>query len=143
MDDSKNLMGRWISVLYRQFQVYINKELKELNISSSEYIYIIELFMDDGVSQDDLSKQLFINKSAVARSISSLEKKNYVLRRTDKYDKRIKRVYLTEKSREIEEKLFKALENWDSIIKANIDESSVNITTKTLQKMSIKVLKKD
>jgi len=143
MDNCYDSMGRWISVLYRQFQVYINKELRELNINSSEYIYIVTLFSDhDGMSQDELSKKLFIDKGAVARSINSLEKKNYVSRRIDKLDKRIKRVYLTEKAKEVEDILFKALDKWNDIITVNIDQSSINTTIKTLQKMSMEALKK-
>jgi len=70
--------GRWISILYRQFQIFINNELKDLNITSGEYIYLIKLYENKELTQEDLAEIYFIDKAAITRSIRSLEDKGYI-----------------------------------------------------------------
>ena len=41
MDKTYEDMRIYISVLYRQFQIYINNHTKDLQISASEYIFLI------------------------------------------------------------------------------------------------------
>lgn len=57
--------GRWISILYRQFQIFINDELKDLNITSGEYIYLIKLYENEELTQEDLAEIYYIDKAAI------------------------------------------------------------------------------
>ena len=72
--------GRWISVLYRQFQIFINNELKDLDITSAEYIYLIKLYENKELTQEDLAEIYYIDKAAITRSMRSLEDKGYIIR---------------------------------------------------------------
>ncbi|MGX7198113.1 MarR family winged helix-turn-helix transcriptional regulator [Enterococcus olivae] len=55
---------------------------------------------EDGLSQGSLAELLDIRPSSLAELLKKLEKAEAVKRVEDDYDKRIKRVYLTEKGRE-------------------------------------------
>ena len=83
MDKTYEDMRIYISVLYRQFQIYINNNTKDLQISASEYIFLMEMYKNDNMSQEQLSKNLIIDKSATARAIKSLEEKEYIIRKKD------------------------------------------------------------
>lgn len=75
MDKTYEDMRIYISVLYRQFQIYINNNTKDLQISASEYIFLMEMYKNDNMSQEQLSKNLIIDKSATARAIKCIGRK--------------------------------------------------------------------
>lgn len=134
-------MGRWISVLYRQFQSFINHALKDIDISSSEYIFLITLYYREGVSQETLSSHLYIDKAATARAINLLESKGYVIRKKDEVDRRKNRIYVTEKGLSVKENLNKALNDWNEIITEGLDSKTIEQLNYNLREMSMKVTK--
>jgi DNA-binding MarR family transcriptional regulator len=134
----KNI-GRLISILHRQAQVYINYTLKELNITSAECAFLLYLYKQDGVTQDVLSSYLYIDKSATARAIKSLEKKGYIKKDRDTADKRCNRVYLTERARGCRDEIRKKIWCWNEFLNEGIDEEDWEKVFAVLEKMVQKV----
>ena len=143
MDKTYEDMTIYISVLYRQFQIYINNNTKDLQISASEYIFLMEMYKNDNMSQEQLSKNLIIDKSATARAIKSLEEKEYIIRKKDDNDKRTNRIKLTKKGIEIKDRLSNLLEEWNNEITSDIDKNLLNTVIDTINKMSIKAIEKN
>ena len=94
--------SRWFGILNRRSQAYIVKACEPLDITFSEYVLILNLYDHEGVSQEDMAGLMFVDKAVVARTIKSLEAKGYVRRVQGEQDKRIKRLYTTEKGNEQE-----------------------------------------
>ena len=143
MDKTYEDMRIYISVLYRQFQIYINNNTKDLQISASEYIFLMEMYKNDNMSQEQLSKNLIIDKSATDRAIKSLEEKEYIIRKKDDNDKRTNRIKLTKKGIEIKDRLSNLLEEWNNEITSDIDKNLLNTVIDTINKMSIKAIEKN
>ena len=143
MDKTYEDMRIYISVLYRQFQIYINNNTKDLQISASEYIFLMEMYKNDNMSQEQLSKNLIIDKSATARAIKSLEEKEYIIRKKDDNDKRTNRIKLTKKGIEIKDRLSNLHEEWNNEITSDIDKNLLNTVIDTINKMSIKAIEKN
>ena len=143
MDKTYEDMRIYISVLYRQFQIYINNNTKDLQISASEYIFLMEMYKNDNMSQEQLSKNLIIDKSATARAIKSLEEKEYIIRKKDDNDKRTNRIKLTKKGIEIKDRLSNLLEEWNNEITSDIDKNLLNTVIDTINKMYIKAIEKN
>lgn len=129
-------VSRWISVLHRQFQIYLNRELKEHDINSSEYIFLVNLYIEDGVSQEKLSANLFINKAATARAISRLEALGYVKRMRDPQDSRAYLVTLTEKGMEKRKFIRSKLKAWTEIISSGLTSEETDEMIRKLKIMS-------
>ena len=70
MNKRNKEMRKCISVLYRQFQAYINNNTKDLGIGASEYIFLIEMYENNNMSQEELSRSLIVDKAATARAIN-------------------------------------------------------------------------
>lgn len=132
--------GRWISVLYRQFQIFINNELKDLNITSGEYIYLIKLYENKELTQEDLAEIYYIDKSAITRSMRSLEDKGYIKRIKNQRDKRSYRIQVTEKALEVEHRIYNALRSWDDLISLDVNDDELKMLSNILRNMSIKSL---
>jgi len=135
-------VGKWISILYRQFQIYINNKLEDFNISASEYLFLLALYKQDGISQEKLSASLYINKAATARALKALEEKGYIERRKNQLDKRINEVYVTGKGLSVKTVLYSAIDQWNNHMTEGIEKKTVMLVTNTLKDMSEKVTQK-
>jgi DNA-binding MarR family transcriptional regulator len=137
MNDS---IGKWISVLHRQFQIYLNRELRNHDINSSEYIFLVNLYEKDSVSQEKLSSNLFVNKAATARAIGRLEELGYVHRTRDPIDSRAYLVTLTAKGLEMRSFIRTKLAYWTRTITAGLTADETDDIIRKIKQMSTNAL---
>lgn len=130
----KNL-GRLISILYRKNTIQKSLLLKKIDITASEQPFLSTLYYHNGVSQEFLSSFLSIDKAATARAIQSLIDKGLVVKAKDNEDKRVNRIFLTEKGMEIKKPLQDTLDNLGEIITKNMSEAEINKAYALLEKM--------
>lgn len=88
-----------------------------------------------------LSTHLYIGKSATARAIKSLETKGYVIKNKDENDKRINRIFLTDKAKNLQEDIKQHIFYWSEFLLKDIDEESMEFFYKILENMVDKVEK--
>ncbi|WP_207652422.1 MarR family transcriptional regulator [Desulfosporosinus sp. FKB] len=130
-------IGKWISILHRQFQIYVNHEMKSYDLNSSEYIYLVNLAeKDDGVSQKYLSDKLYIDEALTTRVIRNLEKKGYVTRNKSLDDKRSYTVKLTEKGKNVQPVILDMLSRWTDILATDMNEGEIDHIINKLKLMS-------
>lgn len=67
-------------------------------LTSSDVLYLALLYEQDGRTQDEMAEAYTVDRAATTRSLQGLEKKGLVRREVDTFDRRIRRVYLTEKA---------------------------------------------
>lgn len=82
-----------VIVLFRQMNLFLNRELLDEKLTSSDVLY-----EQDGRTQDEMAEAYTVDRAATTRSLQGLEKKGLVRREVDTFDRRIRRVYLTEKA---------------------------------------------
>lgn len=132
----KESIAKWISVLHRQFQIYLNRELKSYDIHASEYIFLVNLYEKDGVTQEQLSTNLFINKAATARAIGRLEKLGYVQRTRNPNDGRAYLVTLTAKGLKMRNMIQDKLKYWTKVISSGLTPEEADDFVRKLKQMS-------
>ncbi|MCP3874798.1 MAG: MarR family transcriptional regulator [Desulfobacteraceae bacterium] len=114
-------MGKRINVLFRLCMMNFRNEMKKLGFGAGDYAFLALLFLNEGVSQDELSKLMRVDKSYTARALAKFEKSRIVERRSDPDEHRIKRVYIGPKAREIKTEFFNLLSNWNDVLVKDID----------------------
>lgn len=87
-----------VIVLFRQMNLFLNRELLDEKLTSSDVLYLALLYEQDGRTQDEMAEAYTVDRAATTRSLQGLEKKGLVRREVDTIDRRIRRVYLTEKA---------------------------------------------
>lgn len=135
MNNEYRPIGKYISILYRHAQAYIAHQLKPYDLGSGQYTYLLMLYQKDGVSQEELSKQLMIDKGTTARAIEKLEKLGYVIRKTNPADRRSNIVFLTDKGKSIRTDLCKTICEWNDILLADLDNDEKTKIDDVLGKM--------
>lgn len=136
MDYSK--IGYHFGVLNRRSQAYITYVCKPYDITYSEYVILMELYLGDGVSQDELVQRLTADKGLVARTSKSLEGKGFISRRQDTADKRLKRLYLTTQGEALRHPLQEILQAWIEALREGLDEETLATVIKGLEQIARK-----
>ena len=103
---SREPIGKYISQLYRKGGTQISKEISTFGIGQGQLMFLTQLYKQDGISQEELTEILRIDKGTTARAIKKLEEENLVTRIKDEQDRRAYKVYLTEKAKSIESNIF-------------------------------------
>ena len=89
---------RHINIISRCAGLYRTERLKDSDLGQNHHRYIFCICRHPGISQEELSRRVYINKSNVTRHLSYLEKNGYVERRQSEEDKRVTLVFPTEKA---------------------------------------------
>ena len=76
----------------------VDRALKPLGVTRSQWWVLAFLSRSDGMSQVALADELDLGKVALGQLIDRLEKTGFVSRRPDEEDRRVKRVYLSKRS---------------------------------------------
>ena len=134
--NGRKTIGRYIALLYRMATLYLGQELPAVNISTGQYILLAELFDEDGLSQEELTQRVYVDKANTARAIKKLEEKGYVRRLPDGNDGRIKRVYLQPSARVIEEEFWRIITGWSDVINKDIPKEEQDFLINTLNRMA-------
>lgn len=133
--------GRYISILYRQSSVFYSKEFHKFGIGAGQYMFMIHLYKNDGISQEKLSELINIDKGTTAKAIKKLEELGYVERNKDISDKRVNKIYLTEKALEIKDEFLASLMKWEDMLTSNLSEEEILYGLKILNKLTKNVSK--
>ena len=137
---SKNDIGRLLSLLQRQSQIYQQRLLKPLGLQSSEFIYILHVGVHPEATQQEISDDLALDKAQTARSLQSLEKKGLITRKTSQTDTRAQKVSLTKAGQELRPKIMEIMMAWMNAITEGISEKEIAILYDNLNKMSKQAL---
>jgi len=127
--------GHWVARLYRSSQNYFAKKLAKLHIGRGQHNFLLVLYRKDGISQDQLARALHINKAAVARALSKLEKNGYVVRKKDDADRRNNQVYLTDKARKIKAELLSEVNTWTDTLAEGLSDTDRKQIIEQLKRM--------
>ena len=99
---------------------FITKEISKFGIGSGQVMFLMELYKKDGISQEELSEVLNIDKATTCRAIKKLEEAEFLTRVKDKNDKRAYKLYLTQKSKDMEESIRDVLRICEDHISKNL-----------------------
>ena len=102
---------------------------------------MIHLYKNDGISQEKLSELINIDKGTTAKAIKKLEELGYVERNKDISDKRVNKIYLTEKALEIKDEFLASLTKWEDILTSNLSDEEILYGLKILNKLTKNVSK--
>lgn len=137
----KEYFGRYISVIHRQANAFYSKEFCKFDIGSGQYMFMIHLYNNDGISQEELSELINIDKGTTAKAIKKLEELGYITRIKDLDDKRINRIYITEKALKIKEEFLATLTKWENILTSDLTEEEIIQGLNILNKLTKNIIK--
>lgn len=134
--DKRKSLIKAISGIYRYSQTWIGRNIRGYNIGQGQWPFLTQLLFNyDGITQEELSESLNINKANTARALKKLEEEGYVYRLEDPRDARKKRVYVTEKSRAFEQEFHQVFKGLNRILSKDFTHEEREIARRLLYKM--------
>jgi len=134
--ENQESIGRLISYIYRYSQIHIAKELGDYNIGSGQFSFLMILYHNDGVSQESIAKALRVDKATTARAIKKLMEEEYVYKERSLLDKRVYKVFLTERAKKIKSKIIRVLSGWTEFLLSDFTKEERELFTKLLIKIA-------
>lgn len=111
------------------------EELAPLGLKACHASYLSAICHSPGITQDQLARRIFINKSNVARQLAILEEDGFVERRPSPDDKRATQVFPTQKAQECLPHIHAIFRTWESLVAQDLSEQERQILVSMLDKM--------
>ncbi|MDU5108062.1 MULTISPECIES: MarR family transcriptional regulator [unclassified Clostridium] len=127
-------IAKYISEIQRMGNIFFLKELCHLGLGYGQFNFLMELYKEDGVRQEDLSLKLKIDKGTTARAIKKLKIEGFITKVPDEKDKRAYRIFLTEKGMEHKKDIYKVAKSWEKNLTKNLTIEEKEIILNLLKK---------
>jgi DNA-binding MarR family transcriptional regulator len=93
---------------YQKAHGEFKKRLQSYGLTPIQHLVIEALWQEDGLSAKDLGQKLIFDGATLSGVLDRLAAGNWVTKHMDLEDKRVLRVFLTQKSRDLKPKLSEA-----------------------------------
>jgi MarR family transcriptional regulator for hemolysin len=125
-----------INIISRCCSLWRFVKLKDFDIGDCQHSYIYEICRNPGVSQDQLARRLFVNKSNASRQLAWLEKSGFVERRQSEKDRRVIHVYPTEKMLKLLPEVRAASLQWREYLTKGMTDEEIKTLSELLERMA-------
>jgi Transcriptional regulators len=92
---------RSIGVIARSLDSISNIEFKKYDLTKGQYLYLVRIYENPGIIQEELSEMIKVDKTTIARALKKLEENGFIERQSDENNKKIKKLYVTKKGKEV------------------------------------------
>ncbi len=134
--DPELSLGRMIYVLNLIASKYARQVLGPHGISKEHLFYLGTLITHgDGITQDELARRLYVDKSSAARMLVVLEQKGLIQRKPVPGNVRANTVLVTPKARKLWDSVLSKLWRWQDILLAGFSEQEVGTMISLLNRM--------
>jgi MarR family transcriptional regulator, transcriptional regulator for hemolysin len=96
--DDQHFIGYTITDVGRLLRTVFERRVRGFGLTRAQWLIIARLHRRPGLSQSEIADLLEIEKAPAGRLIERMEAKNWLQRRSDAKDKRVNRLYLTNKA---------------------------------------------
>lgn len=126
----------WICLISRLSTLFAGREMVRLGFGSGQFFFLAELFAEEGLSQDELSRRVGVDKSNTSRAIDKLEKYGLICRKADPENHRIKKIYLEPRAHDIRNEFYDIQQKWNAVITDGLSEENKNRLLADLKDMA-------
>ena len=114
---------------------YRTEALAPMGLKACHASYLIEICAQPGISQDKLAARICINKSNVARQAATLEEGGFITRVPCQNDKRVMRLYPTEKTLSLLPQISQIMDTWENCLTKDLSDDEIEILAGVLERM--------
>lgn len=108
--------NKFISMIYRYTRRYFSRELQASRLDAGQLPFLLHLYRCPGVTQEQLSCALGMDKGTTARSVAQLEGCGLAYRTPDENDRRINHVFPSEAALAREDELFAIIDRLHELL---------------------------
>lgn len=130
-----------INTIYRSAQKYATRELSKNDISAIEAAILTKI-CNSSAPQDEISKEIGVDKAYISRVLVKMEEKNLILKKNSQKDKRIREIEITKLGKEKLNIRQQILVKWCEETFGDISLKELNLLTEAIEIISNKANEK-
>ena len=135
--DFENSMGFVVNMTAKAFQKSFDIELrKNAGVSLSQWRVVGALVIQPGLTQKEIADRVGIEGATLVPIIDKMEKEGLLKRKPDSSDRRVNRIYLTQKADSLWESMVECALKIRKSSTKNISENDIQTSLETLRKIS-------
>lgn len=104
----------WICFISRLSTRFMGSEMIRMGFGPGHFFLLSELYAEEGLSQDELSQRVGVDKSNTSRALAKLEKFGLIKRKTDPENHKVKKVYLRGEAHKIRDEFNEIQRRWNT-----------------------------
>ncbi|MBW7475708.1 MarR family transcriptional regulator [Paenibacillus oenotherae] len=126
---------REIGMIARALDSISNIEFKEYDLTKGQYLYLVRICENPGIIQEKLAEMIKVDRTTAARAIKNLEIHGFVEKRDDEHNKKIKKLFPTEKGNRIFPFIKRENDHSNRVALAGFAESEAETIAHLLQRI--------
>lgn len=142
--DIDSSLAPWIGKTSKIVDYYLQDALQQhgFKLTKEQFVLLKKLTEKDGLNQNELASLLYRDKSTMARLLAKMEKKGHVRREQSHKDKRINKIYITEKGKLTFDKTIPVVTRIINVLEHDITQAEkehmINILKKVQSNLKLK-----
>jgi MarR family transcriptional regulator, temperature-dependent positive regulator of motility len=132
-----------VSIVVRNHFIFMNRELKHLELTEGQVPCLIVISKKSGITQDDLAKMFHIDKGTIARAIRKLDERGMINKVQDPVNRRRYLLSITEKGEKVIPVILQAEKRWEDIIFKGFSDEERSYMIEGMKKLAENSLKSD
>jgi DNA-binding MarR family transcriptional regulator len=126
---------REIGMIARALDSISNIEFKEYDLTKGQYLYVVRICENPGIIQEKLAELIKVDRTTAARAIKKLEMNGFIEKKEDEHNKKIKRLFPTEKGKNVFPFIKRENEHSNSIALDGFTEQETETVFNLLQRV--------
>lgn len=129
---------KMLNNISRSQAIYRHGKITADDLQTTHYAFVLAICREPGRSQEDLARELCINKSTVTRNLNYLEENGYIKRVSLPNDKRQFSVSPTDKMLAVLPEIKEASLQWMALLSDGIPKDELDTFNSVLERMQEK-----
>jgi DNA-binding MarR family transcriptional regulator len=126
---------REIGMIARALDSISNIEFKEYDLTKGQYLYLVRICENPGIIQEKLAEMIKVDRTTAARAIKKLEINGFIEKKEDKHNKKIKKLFPTEKGKNVYPFIKRENDYSNSVALEGFSEREVETISDLLQRV--------
>ncbi|WP_409369144.1 MarR family winged helix-turn-helix transcriptional regulator [Lysinibacillus sp. 38-6] len=126
---------REIGMIARALDSISNIEFKEYDLTKGQYLYLVRICENPGIIQEKVAELIKVDRTTAARAIKKLEMNGFIEKKEDDQNKKIKKLFPTEKGKMIFPFIKKENDHSNRVALAGFSESEAETIFQLLQRV--------
>lgn len=114
-----------IYIIQKGFEKFLKDNVNDLNINKAESKFLGEIYYNEGISQREIARNLFVSEANIAKTYKILESKGFIYKKVDEKNNTRRQLYLTEKGKDSFEEIIKLYEEHHHFILSDYTEEEI------------------
>lgn len=127
---------RYINIISRCGLLWRGDKLRGTGLKPGQAPYILTLCHTPGLSQEQIARRIYIDKSNVTRHLGTLEREGFVERKQSETDRRVTLVYPTQKAYDIYPYVRQITREWNEYLTDGWTDEEIETLKSLLDRVS-------